>query len=63
MLGHLGVNVADLRAAGGRGRVRLFFYPSGCYPSAETSPYSRHQTGLQHLAFVVRSRTVVDEPR
>jgi hypothetical protein len=30
-----------------------------CYPSAEQSRYSRHQTGLQHLAFIVRTRSVV----
>ena len=32
----------------------LFFYPS-----AEQSQYSRHQTGLQHLAFMVRTRSAV----
>jgi catechol 2,3-dioxygenase-like lactoylglutathione lyase family enzyme len=32
----------------------LFFYQS-----AEPSEYSRHQTGLQHLAFIVRSRSAV----
>jgi catechol 2,3-dioxygenase-like lactoylglutathione lyase family enzyme len=29
------------------------------YPSAEQSQYSRHQTGLQHLAFMVRIRSAV----
>jgi catechol 2,3-dioxygenase-like lactoylglutathione lyase family enzyme len=29
------------------------------YGSAESSDYSRHRTGLQHLAFVVRTRTAV----
>ena len=33
----------------------LFFYPC-----AEQSQYSRHQTGLQHLAFVVRTRSAVN---
>jgi catechol 2,3-dioxygenase-like lactoylglutathione lyase family enzyme len=32
----------------------LFFYPS-----AEHSAYSRQQTGLQHLAFMVRTRSAV----
>jgi hypothetical protein len=31
------------------------------YPSAEKARYSRHQTGLQQLAFMVRSRTVVND--
>jgi catechol 2,3-dioxygenase-like lactoylglutathione lyase family enzyme len=84
MLGHLGVNVPDLRAAkvyydvvmpllgfqefvsaenefayrpaGGKPGTYLFFYPA-----AETSSYSRHHTGLQHLAFMVGSRTSVDD--
>ena len=32
----------------------LFFYPA-----QEPSDYSRHRTGLQHLAFIVPSRTAV----
>jgi hypothetical protein len=32
----------------------LFFYPT-----AEQSQYSRHGTGLQHLAFMVRARSAV----
>jgi catechol 2,3-dioxygenase-like lactoylglutathione lyase family enzyme len=32
----------------------LFFYPA-----LEQSPYSRHQPGLQHLAFMVESRAAV----
>jgi catechol 2,3-dioxygenase-like lactoylglutathione lyase family enzyme len=32
----------------------LFFYPA-----LEQSPYSRHQPGLQHLAFIVESRAAV----
>ena len=30
------------------------------YPSAEPGDYSRHRTGLQHLAFMVKSRDVVN---
>lgn len=84
MLGHVGINVPDLRAAkryydvvlpllgfqeflsaddefayrpaGGKPGTYLFFYPS-----VEPSTYSRHRTGLQHLAFMARSRSVVDE--
>jgi catechol 2,3-dioxygenase-like lactoylglutathione lyase family enzyme len=82
VLGHVGINVPDLRAAkhyygaimpligfemyldaddqfayrpaGGKPGTYLFFYPS-----AEQSRYSRHQTGLQHLAFMVRTRSAV----
>jgi catechol 2,3-dioxygenase-like lactoylglutathione lyase family enzyme len=32
----------------------LFFYPS-----QETGDYSRHRTGLQHLAFIVKTRAEV----
>jgi catechol 2,3-dioxygenase-like lactoylglutathione lyase family enzyme len=42
------------RPADGKPGTYLFFYPS-----AEQSPYSRHQTGLQHLAFMVRTRSAV----
>lgn len=84
MLGHLGVNVPDLRAskryydalmpllgfdefiaaedefayrpAGGKPGTYLFFYPS-----AQRSQYSRHRTGLQHLAFIMRSRSLVND--
>jgi catechol 2,3-dioxygenase-like lactoylglutathione lyase family enzyme len=84
MLGHLGVNVPDLRAAktyydaimpklgfepflaaddefayrpaAGKPGTYLFFYPS-----AGESTYSRHHTGLQHLAFMVRTRTEVKD--
>ena len=83
MLGHVGINVADLRGArhyysavmplvgfeiyldaddefacrpmAGKPGTYLFFYPS-----AEQSRYSRHQTGLQHLAFMVRTRSAVN---
>ena len=81
MLGHLGINVADLevaksyydellpllgfepflssaeefayKPASGKPGTYLFFYPSG------SSPYSRHATGLQHLAFIVAARSCV----
>jgi catechol 2,3-dioxygenase-like lactoylglutathione lyase family enzyme len=42
------------RPAAGTPGTFLFFYPS-----AEQSAYSRHQTGLQHLAFMVRTRSAV----
>lgn len=42
------------RPAGGKPGTYLFFYPS-----AEDGPYSRHRTGLQHLAFMVRTRADV----
>jgi len=42
------------RPAAGKPGTYLFFYPS-----AETSGYSRQQTGLQHLAFMVQSRSAV----
>ncbi len=84
MLGHLGINVPDLRAAkayydavmpllgfdeyltgedefayrpaGGKPGTYLFFYPS-----AEDSQYTRHRTGLQHLAFMMRTRSMVND--
>jgi catechol 2,3-dioxygenase-like lactoylglutathione lyase family enzyme len=84
VLGHLGINVEDLRVskryydavlpllgfdefftaedefsyrpAGGKPGTYLFFYPS-----AEPSQYSRHKTGLQHLAFRMRTRSLVTE--
>lgn len=83
MLGHLGVNVPDLRVAkayydelaplvgfepfltndtecayrpaNGKPGTYLFLYPA-----LEPSSYSRHQQGLQHLAFMVRTRGDVD---
>lgn len=83
MLGHLGINVTDLRAARsyygailplvgfeehlnaadqfayrpahGKPGTYLFFYPA-----TERGTYSRHQPGLQHLAFMVRSRAAVN---
>jgi len=44
------------RPAGGKPGTYLFLYPSW-----EPSEYSRLNTGLQHLAFVVPSRTRVQE--
>ena len=43
------------RPAAGKPGTYLFFYPS-----AEQSRYSRHETGLQHLAFMVRTRSAVN---
>ncbi|MEZ5233785.1 MAG: VOC family protein [Acidimicrobiia bacterium] len=82
MLGHLGLNVADLavarryydrlidllgfelflahddefayRPAGGKPGTFLFFYPS-----QTPGPYAHTATGLQHLAFMVRTRSAV----
>jgi catechol 2,3-dioxygenase-like lactoylglutathione lyase family enzyme len=42
------------RPMAGKPGTYLFFYPS-----AEQARYSRHQTGLQHLAFMVRTRSAV----
>jgi catechol 2,3-dioxygenase-like lactoylglutathione lyase family enzyme len=42
------------RPMAGKPGTYLFFYPS-----AEVSEYSRHRTGLQHLAFMVRTRSAV----
>ncbi len=42
------------RPMAGKPGTYLFFYPS-----VEQSRYSRHQTGLQHLAFMVRTRSDV----
>jgi catechol 2,3-dioxygenase-like lactoylglutathione lyase family enzyme len=45
---------AYLPADGRRGAIVFF------YPSAEPGTESRHTTGLQHLAFMVDSRSQVD---
>jgi catechol 2,3-dioxygenase-like lactoylglutathione lyase family enzyme len=86
VLGHLGVNVPDLRAAkryydaampllgftqfldaadefaycpaGGKPGTYVFFYPA--VETADHHPYSRHRVGLQHLAFMMPSRSAVD---
>ena len=44
------------RPAGGKPGTYLFFYPS-----AEDSQYTRHRTGLQHLAFIMRTRSLVND--
>lgn len=46
------------RPMGGKPGTYLFFYPSA-EQSSERSEYSRHRTGLQHLAFMVRTRSAV----
>ncbi|MFG1947075.1 VOC family protein [Nonomuraea sp. NPDC048826] len=43
------------RPAGGKPGTYLFFYPA-----LEDGGYSRHRPGLQHLAFMVRTREDVD---
>ena len=42
------------RPANGKAGTFVFFYPS-----LETADYSRHRTGLQHLGFMVPTRTAV----
>jgi catechol 2,3-dioxygenase-like lactoylglutathione lyase family enzyme len=42
------------RPAGGKPGTYLFFYPA-----LEEADYSRHRPGLQHLAFMVKSRAAV----
>lgn len=44
------------RPAAGKPGTFVFFYPA-----AEGGAYSRHRTGLQHLAFMVRTRADVEE--
>lgn len=39
---------------GGKPGTRIFFYPA-----LEESDYNRHRTGLQHLAFMVKTRRAV----
>ncbi|MGH3392864.1 MAG: VOC family protein [Actinomadura sp.] len=81
-LGHLGINVPDLRRArsyydelmpllgfepfvsgadqfsyrpaDGKPGTHLFFYPA-----RDDGPYSPHRPGLQHLAFIVKTRAEV----
>ena len=43
------------RPAGGKPGTYLFLYPA-----ADPMPYSREKSGLQHLAFMARSRGDVD---
>ena len=42
------------RPAGGKPGTFIFFYPA-----AEGRAYSRHGVGLQHLAFMVKTRSAV----
>jgi catechol 2,3-dioxygenase-like lactoylglutathione lyase family enzyme len=44
------------KPAEGKVGTYIFFYPS-----LDRGEYSRHRTGLQHLAFMVKSRRVVEE--
>lgn len=44
------------RPANGKPGTYLFFYPA-----TTSSSFSRHQAGLQHIAFMVRSRTKVHQ--
>jgi catechol 2,3-dioxygenase-like lactoylglutathione lyase family enzyme len=43
------------RPAGGKPGTYLFLYPA-----ADENDYSRNRTGLQHLAFMTRTRSQVD---
>lgn len=43
------------RPAGNKPGTYLFFYPA-----AESGEYSSQRTGLQHLAFIVRARSLVE---
>jgi catechol 2,3-dioxygenase-like lactoylglutathione lyase family enzyme len=45
------------RPAGGKPGTYLFFYPA---LDGAVHAYSRHAPGLQHLAFMVRTRPAVD---
>ena len=44
------------RPTGGKPGTFMFFYPA-----VEDSSYSRHRVGLQHLAFMVKTRSAVRE--
>jgi catechol 2,3-dioxygenase-like lactoylglutathione lyase family enzyme len=44
------------RPARGKPGTFVFFYPA-----TEDGPHSRHRTGLQHLAFMVKTRSAVHE--
>lgn len=48
------------RPAGGRPGTYLFVYPALEVPGEAGGGYSRHRPGLQHLAFMVRTRSAVD---
>jgi catechol 2,3-dioxygenase-like lactoylglutathione lyase family enzyme len=47
-------DVLAFMPAGGKRGAYLFFYPA-----KERADYSRHQPGLQHLAFIVPTRSAV----
>ncbi len=84
VIGHLGLNVADLAAAKAYydelaplvGFEEFFSVDDRCayrpadgrrgtylflYPAAKPAPYDRDAVGLQHLAFMVRTRSRVRE--
>ena len=44
------------RPSGGKPGTYLFIYPT-----AEAGEYSRHRAGLQHLAFMAKTRSIVRE--
>jgi catechol 2,3-dioxygenase-like lactoylglutathione lyase family enzyme len=44
------------KPAAGKVGTYIFFYPA-----ADDGDYSRHRTGLQHLAFIVKSRDAVED--
>jgi catechol 2,3-dioxygenase-like lactoylglutathione lyase family enzyme len=44
------------RPAGGKPGTYLFVYPT-----SQPGAYSRHRTGLQHVAFMMQTRSAVDE--
>jgi catechol 2,3-dioxygenase-like lactoylglutathione lyase family enzyme len=48
------------RPTGGKPGTYLFFYPAA-ETSTDVSSYSRHRSGLQHLAFMAKSRHAVDD--
>ena len=83
MLGHVGLNVSNLRAARSyyasimplvgfeeflHADDQLAYRPAGdkpgtylfFYPATEKSQYSRERPGLQHLAFMMRTRSAVN---
>lgn len=47
------------RPAGGKPGTFVFFYPAAADSCAGS--YSRHRVGLQHLAFMVKTRSAVRE--
>lgn len=74
MLGHLGINVPDLDAAKRYYDALMplvgfepFFHaddefsyrPTDNYPAAPPGEYSCQRSGLQHLAFIVKRRSLV----